>query len=33
MNMHMIEGLLLAVILIGGFITSQVIQHRRKSSR
>ena len=33
MNAHTLEGLLLAAILLAGFITSQVIQHRRKSSR
>lgn len=29
MHAHTIEGLILAVVLISGFITSQIIQHRR----
>lgn len=33
MHAHTIEGLILAVVLISGFITSQIVQHRRKSSR
>jgi hypothetical protein len=33
MNVHTLEGLILGLLLIAGFITSQIIQHRRKSSR
>jgi hypothetical protein len=33
MHTHLIEGVVLGVVLIAGFITSQVIQHRRRNRR
>ena len=33
MSAHLIEGIILGLILITGFIISQVIQHRRRKNR